>query len=157
MNETTTSDIRVADLMTQSSLTANKDDDLMAALAVINLHGLNSLPVVDKSGKLCGILSVSDLVLATYSLQCDLAVLDNVPTTIRKTLTDALAEDNRSRTVEDFMTTAVETIHEDATAREAAHKLIVNGIHHLPVVNQQQRLVGFLSATDIVRAVAYEK
>ena len=55
------------------------------------------------------------------------------------------------------MTTEVHTITENATIQQAAHLLTVHGIHHLPVVDPQKRLVGFLSSSDIVRCVAYEK
>ena len=86
MSNATTPNIRVADLMTRSSLTVNQDDELVAALSTINLQCLSSMPVVDGDGRVCGILSVADLVNSAYNLECDLAVLGDVPKHCAKNL-----------------------------------------------------------------------
>lgn len=77
-----------------------------------------------------------------------------MPETVRKTLTDALADDNERLTVAKAMTDDVDTIEETASVQSAAAKLIRCCVHHLPVVDTDQRPIGIVAASDIVRAVA---
>ena len=50
----------------------------------------------------------------------------------------------------EIMTSAVITIHENATIREAVERMLSNGISGLPVVDEQGRLVGVLSESDLI-------
>ncbi len=152
---TTTQKLRVADLMTRHTQTINEHDDLVTAIATLNRQSLSVLPVLDRQNRVCGIISVSDLLPLIYNLQCDVAVLPIVSEEVRKTLTDALAEDNQERKVSDLMTHMVKTISPTANIQQAAQQLLENSIHHLPVVDDSHRVVGILSMSDIVRSVAY--
>ncbi len=53
----------------------------------------------------------------------------------------------------DVMTSDVISIPEDATVEEAAKKLLESNIHRLLVVNEQNRPLGILSTTDIIREI----
>ena len=59
--------------------------------------------------------------------------------------------------VEDVMSTALVTIRDTDTiaAAEAEMKLI--GIRHIPVVDEQQNLIGMLSTRDVLAALAKGK
>ena len=46
------------------------------------------------------------------------------------------------------------SIHEDATVGEASAMMAVEGVHRLPVVDEDGDIVGMLSTTDVVRWVA---
>ncbi|HVO77367.1 MAG TPA: CBS domain-containing protein [Methanomassiliicoccales archaeon] len=60
--------------------------------------------------------------------------------------------------VKDIMTKKVITVGPEATLREVAHRLFENHISGLPVVDEQGRLLGIISETDIVAAVkTYER
>lgn len=148
--------LRVAELMTANVVTTNKDDMLFDAIRTMELESMSALPVVDSAGKICGILSNSDLVQLTYNLQCDVSALSVVQEAVRKTLTDVLAEDNCDTKVSSVMTSSVETICPTATIVEAAQVLINTDVHHLPVVDKSGKSVGIVSTLDIVRAVAFK-
>jgi len=53
----------------------------------------------------------------------------------------------------DVMTSDVISIPENATVEEAAKKLLESNIHRLLVVNEQNRPLGILSTTDIIREI----
>lgn len=145
---------RVGDLMTGKAVFVDKSKSLAFAIETMNRQQLSWLPVVDDQKKLCGVLSIKDLLPLTYSLQCDVAVLDSVSDLVRRILTDVLVQDNDDRKVSEFMTSSVETTRPDELVSDAARKLLDNAIHHLPVVDSADRVIGILSTMDIIRAVA---
>lgn len=144
----------VQDLMSRNVVTASANDMLYDAIREMEIASLTALPVIDTEGKVCGILSNSDLLCLTYGLQCDIATLPYVSDTVRKTLSDAIAEDHCDARVSSAMNSDVETILPTATISEASQSLIFHAVHHLPVVDADNRPVGIISAMDIVRAVA---
>jgi CBS domain-containing protein len=55
------------------------------------------------------------------------------------------------RTAQDIMTTSVVTIGPDADITEAARILLDTGVNGLPVTDAEDRLVGILCQSDLVR------
>jgi len=53
--------ITVSTSMTRKVIACRDDDDVSAALNLMCDHGVRRLPVVDKHGRLCGIISLDDL------------------------------------------------------------------------------------------------
>ena len=147
-------DLRVADCMTRDLVSVNKHSDLTKAIGVMDQKILSALPVVDDTGSVCGILSNSDLVRIAYDLQCNVCLLPHVSECVRKSLIDALAEENEGVEVSSVMTADVETISENDDIATAAAKMTACGIHHLPVVDKSRKPIGIIATTDIVRAVA---
>jgi CBS domain-containing protein len=54
-------ELRLADVMRPSLLTAREDDDVDAVLAKLKRHAIRRIPVVDEKNRLQGILSIDDL------------------------------------------------------------------------------------------------
>jgi len=150
-----TNNMCVADLMTRNTTTVVDTNDLLTAISTMATQSLSAIPVVDHQGKICGVISSSDLTSLTYSLQCDVAVLPMVTDCVRKTLMDALAEDNRERTVSQLMTRSPMTATPVTSIQQAARVMVESSIHHLPVVDSNRNVVGIVATMDIVRAVAY--
>lgn len=148
--------LRVADLMTRNAVFVNETDSLSSAMEAMNEHSLSLLPVVNDKQQVCGVLSVDDLMPLAYMLQCDVAVLQVVSDTVRKTLTDVLAQDNNDHKVNEFMTCSVETVSPDDSIQKASQQMVENSIHHLPVLDSDNRVVGILSSMDVVRSVAFQ-
>lgn len=59
-------------------------------------------------------------------------------------------------TVSELMTRAVHSVSADAEVREAARAMLDAGVRRLLVVDAEDRLVGVISSTDVMRAVAQE-
>ncbi|MDI3483382.1 MAG: hypothetical protein PWQ88_1253 [Candidatus Methanomethylophilaceae archaeon] len=55
--------------------------------------------------------------------------------------------------VRDVMTTKLVTVHQDDTIKQATLKFAIAGISGAPVVDDENRLVGILSETDILELV----
>jgi CBS domain-containing protein len=53
--------VTVGDCMSESTVTAREDEDLLVALRRMAQAGVRRLPIVNGAGNLCGILSVDDV------------------------------------------------------------------------------------------------
>jgi len=108
---------------------------LMEALALMRRRYIQSL-IVRKSEtcKDYGILTttdISDKIIALYRNPADVKV-------------------------KDVMTSPLITVMQNDSLVECAKKMKANHIHHLPVVNENEEIVGMISATDfLVAAEAY--
>lgn len=59
------------------------------------------------------------------------------------------------KTVREVMSPNVLTIHSKQAFMPIGRLFFEMGIHHLPVVDQQEELIGILSASDVLRAFSY--
>ncbi|HBY93429.1 MAG: CBS domain-containing protein [Ardenticatenaceae bacterium] len=126
----------VRDIMSTDLVTVTPDESLAEALLRMRRHDVRRLPVVDETG-LVGIITDRDLRLAA-----DSPFLDETPS-------EAFHQLEQHR-VEDIMTTSVTTIEPEAPIVEAAKLIRVAHVGGLPVVDENDRLVGIVTRTDLV-------
>lgn len=127
MGKTTVSRLMTADLFTVSAETSIED-----AADTLLENEIGSLMVVDEDNQLTGILTSTDYVEMVSS---------------GDTVSDG--------TVGEYMTTDIVTIDPDTSIRDAAATMISDGIQHLPVENDEEGVVGMLSATDLTTHLSY--
>lgn len=126
----------VRDIMSTDLVAIAPDDTLAEALLQMRRHNVRRLLVTDETG-LVGIVTDRDLRLAA-----DSPFLDETPAEAFKKL-----EQHR---VEEIMTTSLTTIEPDAPIVEAAKLMRVAHVGGLPVVDENDRLVGIVTRTDLV-------
>ena len=119
-------DIFVGRLMSSGVVTVTPDTRVEDAAELLLEEGIGSLIVVDGDNQLAGILTSTDFVRI---------VRDSEP--------------KAETTVERYMTEGVVTAEAGEPIREAADRLITYGIHHLPVVDEEEGVIGMLSTTDL--------
>ena len=119
----------VRDVMSRDVVCVREDTPLADARIALLERGFSGVPVVDSIGRPIGILSQSDL----------------------------LAHDeDRPRLTEVWqaMTSLVLTLSESAPLEQAAALMAYEGIHRVPIVSADGRIVGIVSALDVMRWVA---
>jgi signal-transduction protein with cAMP-binding, CBS, and nucleotidyltransferase domain len=121
----------VARLMTSGALTVASDAALEDAAQTLLDEGVGSLVVVDESDRPVGMFTTTDL--AEFVAE-------------GASRTDA--------TVAEYMTDRVVTIETRSSTRDAAARMIRNGVHHLPVT-EDGSVVGMLSTMDLAAYFAY--
>ncbi len=125
----------VGNRMSFPVLTVTPEIPVQDALAQMRKERVNRYPVVDKKGKLVGIVSVDDLLNASPSEATSLSVWE-----INYLLSKI--------TVERVMAKDVITVDEDDTLEQAARLMADNRIGGLPVMRQGS-MVGIITQTDI--------
>ena len=127
--------------MNQPVITVERNDSMQRAVTLMKENQIQLLPVVDR-GKLVGILSDRDLKRASAS---DATSLD---------IHELLYLISKIK-VADIMTRDVVTLHPDWTMEEAADVLLSRKISGAPVVDDDGRLCGVITKSDMFKATLY--
>lgn len=130
-----------ADIMTPSVVTVSAATSVPHALHLLQRHGVKSLPVLDNSRRLIGIVTRADLT----------GTAARAP---RQRLRDwfAIGAMTPPR-VSGVMTPRVLTIRADAPMADLVPLFASAGHHHIPVVDAHGRLAGILTQADIIHAL----
>lgn len=129
--------MHVADIMRTDLKTISADATVADAVAALALARVSAMPVLDRQGRAVGICTTRDVLLAES--RCENP--------------DARERLFESTLVLEIMTPWPETIAPDADLRAAARTMLQHGVQRL-FVSEGGRLVGVVSQTDIVDAVA---
>jgi CBS domain-containing protein len=129
--------MRISELMQTDVQTVAPDAVVQDAAVVLADAHVSALAVVDSAGRMVGVISRTDILASEEEA-------DNE---------EARAALFEETLVRDLMTSPALTIPPDADIKEAAQQLLHTGVHHL-FVTAEDRVVGVISTTDIVRAVA---
>ena len=90
----------------------------------------------------------------TRDVDDDLYQLDLVDATSRRFLIDRLAHSLGNESIETFMSESLMTVYPESTLATATKRILKAGVHHLPVVDKDDRLVGIVSSLDILAEFA---
>ena len=124
-------DIFVGRLMSSDVVTVTADTPVEDAAEKLMAENIGSVVVVDADGLLRGILTSTDFVQIVAEKQ---------------------PKDNTA--VREYMTTDVITVTAQDSIRDAADRLITYNIHHLPVVDKDDHVIGMLSTTDLTAYIS---
>ncbi|MEV6481841.1 CBS domain-containing protein [Streptomyces sp. NPDC051576] len=142
---------KVGSVMTTDVVRAEIGTPFKEVAHLLATHRISGLPVVDEDDKVVGVLSETDLMMhqATtpepYEIKhgSGLAVL--TPGARRQ------AAKGRARTAGDLMTAPPVTVHADDTIVRAARVMAQRHVERLPVLDEEDRLVGIVTRRDILQ------
>jgi CBS domain-containing protein len=126
--------------MTKNVVTANANTTLPEAHEIMMDNNIRRLPIVEKDGRLSGIVTLGDVRGAQPSEATSLSVWE---------MNYLLA----SLKLNKIMTPNPLTIGPDATIGEAARLMLENKISGLPVVDAKGKLLGIITESDIFSMV----
>ncbi|MFE9796113.1 CBS domain-containing protein [Streptomyces goshikiensis] len=128
--------IDVADLMTDEVVSVAPDTAFKDVAKLLAQYGVSGLPVVDDENRVVGVVSQTDI----------LAHAAPDPHPARPAVPPA-----GPPTAGNVMSTPPVTIHAEETAADAARLMTRRGIERLPVVDEEDRLVGIVTRGDLLR------
>lgn len=130
----------VAELMQRSVKTVRSDASIAEAVVSLADAHVSGLPVVDRTGRVIGVVSTTDVLTAEAEVEGPGA---------RRELLEETA-------VLEIMTPSPLTVAPSEDVREAARQMLYADVHRLLVIEHEQ-VIGIISTTDIVGAVAEGK
>ena len=130
------------EVLTTPVVTVREDTSLAHAVSVMADHNLKRLPVVDKHGRLAGILSRQDVLHTVAAGQPAVASANPPP--------------GAAQTVGDVMVPEVPTMPLDADLAEIVEKMMTSEFKRVIVVDGQGRAVGIINDGDLVARVRPE-
>jgi CBS domain-containing membrane protein len=136
--------VRCADIMAKRPVTLAPGDTLAQAWRLMRLHHKHALPVVDRAGRLVGMLAQGDVLRR--------AGIDGY-SGLGERLRLLFAAPGQGR-VETVMTTNVATVAAQAPMHALVPLMIGNGMHHVPVLDDKGLLAGIVTQSSLLAAMA---
>jgi CBS domain-containing protein len=148
----------IATIMTRDVVCVERDLSVEEVTRLFLDRGLHGAPVVDEAGALCGFVATADLLRARDD-RGDTGELEQPRVRARGGVSYPLGEgfhlqEIARATVGELMTPVAITLPPSAPIGMAAAMMAIEGVHRMPVVSAGGRVVGILSALDLLRWVA---
>jgi CBS domain-containing protein len=150
-------DPTVADIMKRDVVSVRPETTVKELAELMHERRVGGAPVVDGEGRLVGIVTDGDLIAEETDVHMPpsidifgaivyLGSFHKYEERLRKAV---------GATVGDVMTTKVYTVHPDDDVRKAATLMRDHKIGRIPVVDEEDRLVGLVTRTDIVHSLGF--
>ncbi|MDT7860606.1 MAG: CBS domain-containing protein [Saccharolobus sp.] len=117
-------------IMTKKVFVAMPDDPLVNVADFMRRNNIGSIAVINAEGKLVGILTERDIVRA-------------------------VSEGRLDAKVKEYMTAEVIGVKKETSEWEAAEVMLERGFRHLPVVDDNNKVIGIVSIRDIARGLLF--
>ncbi len=130
----------VSRIMTETVVVIEVDRPVSEALDCFLQYPIHHLPVV-RDSRLVGMLSSADLIKVEFFAP-------------RGTGNRAAFLDARLR-IEQIMRTPVTSRRPSTSLDEVASLIIESGVHAMPIVDDEERVIGIVTTTDIIRALLH--
>ncbi|MEQ8384158.1 MAG: CBS domain-containing protein [Coleofasciculus sp. A1-SPW-01] len=148
----------VAEVMSRDPIAVSPQTPIKEAMKILAERRISGLLVVNDVGKLVGIISETDLLWQQTGVEPPVYIvfLDSViylenPARYEEELHKALGQ-----TVGEVMTHAPVVVKPDQPLRKAAKLMQDKSLRRLAVTDNQGKVIGVLTAGDIVRAMIAE-
>ncbi len=117
----------ISTIMTKNPIVLSPSDSLMRVKEIFTKHRIHHIPIV-KNGDLKGIITTYDL----WKLNTNHNTYEIM-------------------TIQEVMTKSVAVVNESDKVGTAAELFLDNRFHALPVVNNQDKLVGIVTSFDVMK------
>lgn len=136
----------VKDVMSTHVIAARKDASFKEMAEKLHEHRVSAFPVVDKDGRVIGVVSEADL-LTKEALDGGNAGMPGMISGI----VQSQEEERAARlTAGDLMTHPAVTVEPDDTVEHAARLMYARRVKRLPVTDTAGRLAGIISRADVL-------
>lgn len=143
------SEVSCKDVMTREVVTVEFGSSLAEAWQLMREHSIKALPVVDRSQRIVGIITMADF-LRGAGLNEHQGIGQRLRAFL---LPDGLLESDKPEVVGQIMTRQVRVTSEDRHVVELLPLFTEAGHHHIPVIDEDKRVVGIITQSDFVRAL----
>lgn len=127
-------DIFIGRIMSTSLRTVTPDALVEDAAQLMLEDDIGSVIVTDDAGRLEGILTTTDFV----RIVAERKPKDRTP-------------------VSTYMSQDLTTVTAQDSIRDAADVMVENGFHHLPVVDEEEGVIGIVTTSDLAMYISHEE
>lgn len=142
----TLGELRCADIMSAPVHAVAPDVRLKDAWALMRKEHVKALPVVDPEGLVVGIVTVSDFMRLAH-----VEMHEGIGQRLRSLV---MGRTQQPKAVSELMSQPVQTALQDQPVMDLVPLFSEAGHHHIPIVNAQKELVGIITQTGLVQALA---
>lgn len=142
--------LRCDEVMTANPLAVECGTPLDEAWALMRAHRIKALPVIDQARRIVGIVTISDF-FSVVRLDGHDGLAVRLQNLLRPS---AILQSQRLEVVDQIMTRQVRVVSSQRHAVEMLPLFSEAGHHHLPVIDEENRLVGVLTQSDLIKALS---
>ncbi|CVI16883.1 CBS domain-containing membrane protein [Agrobacterium fabacearum CFBP 5771] len=141
-----------ASVMSRDVVGVAPDDSLRHAHSLMRNHHFKALPVTNDRAEILGIVTQTDFLekASWRNGRPSIGFLQR----LRLILSGTSAPND---TVKDIMTSPVRTVQPETAIEEAIIRFAEEGLHYLPVIDANGKMVGILSQSDVMVAMLADK
>ena len=137
------------DIMSRDVVTVSVNSELEEAWALLREHKVKLLPVVDNKRNVIGIISLVD-----FLKRADLKHYDGFAVRLERFIKrDPNFHNNKPKLVGQIMASPAFTVHQSELITSLVPLLSDKGLHHIPVVNDDNQLTGIVTQSDLIAAL----
>ena len=147
--------MQILDVMTTDVITVSTEDSVEKCAKLLQENNISGLPVVSKEGKLVGMITEGDLIRRASRIEAPgyLEILGGLiylgsPKKFVDELQRAMALEAGK-----MMSKNVITVKPAESLERAATLMVNNNVNRLPVVDDDEALVGIVSRRDIMKHI----
>ena len=142
--------MKVRELLTESVIAVGPEAPLKDVAAILAEHRVSGLPVISEQRVVLGVVSEADILVKERGPEPRHGGL------FGWLLAGGVPDDEKlaAHTSGEAMTSPAITIGSERHVSEAARLMTENGVKRLPVVDEDGKLVGIITRSDLVRAFA---
>jgi CBS domain-containing membrane protein len=138
-----------SDIMSKDVLSAEFATELAEAWDSMQTHQVQALPVIDRARRVIGIVT-----RANFLGQIDARAYPGLPARLRGLLQRTPnTHSSKAEVVGQIMSSPVTTAFDTTPLGDLVSLMADAGLHHIPVLNAQRRLVGMVTQTDVMAAL----
>lgn len=141
---------KVGEVMTPEVIQAHQDTPFKDVARMLARHRISGLPVVDADDKVLGVISETDL-MRRQAAQAERDRGDRFRLPALRRKARIAAAKARAMTAGQLMSTPAITVHPEQRVAEAARVMERHHIERLPVVDEEDRLIGIATRRDLLR------
>lgn len=142
-------EVRCADIMSRKLITVTFDTPLREAWALLRTHRIRALPVVDSSFGVVGIITLADFLRAA-----DLDAYEGFDGKLRKLIRATRRIYSKTpEVVGQVMTRNVQVAGMQQHLVDLVPLFGTTGHHHIPIIDEEERLVGIITQSNLVAAL----
>jgi CBS domain-containing membrane protein len=145
-------EIRCRDIMSRDLITVGPNSAVASAWQLLRKHKISILPVTDTEQQLLGVVSTVDF-LKNLQVPHYWGLLRHVNQLLLKNRHNK----QYKRKVAEIMVSNLSVAYEDDHIVALVPMLSDQGLHHIPVLNTQQQLVGIITQSDLIAALFNSK
>ncbi|MES5819811.1 CBS domain-containing protein [Streptomyces sp. RG80] len=142
---------KVGSVMTTDVVRAEYATPFKEVARLLGEHRISGLPVVDEDEKVVGVISETDLMVRQAEMPDPYAPKKRFSLGGLTRRNRARRVKAKARTAGRLMTQPPVTVHADDTIVEAARTMAQHRIERLPVLDEEQRLVGIVTRRDLLQ------
>jgi CBS domain-containing protein len=141
----------VKNIMKKEVITIPHTATYYDAAKILHEHNISGAPIVDEQNKLIGMITEKDLFKVLYPFYK--SYYENPELYADAEDRESKASEIKDDSVEKFFSHEINTVTPDTLIMKAGALLIAKGIHRMPVVDDNGKIVGIISRGDIFSEV----